>query len=45
MATVIILIILGISISFAIRQIVQNKKNGKSMQCGGDCRKCRGGCH
>lgn len=25
--------------------LVRDKKNGKSLQCGGDCSKCGGGCH
>ncbi|MBS6196293.1 MAG: FeoB-associated Cys-rich membrane protein [Clostridiales bacterium] len=45
MGTVIILMILGVSVSLAIRKIWSDKKNGKSLQCGGDCGKCRGGCH
>lgn len=25
--------------------MVRDKKNGKSIQCGGDCRHCGGHCH
>lgn len=28
----------------AVISIIKDKKNGKSIQCGGDCSKCRG-CH
>lgn len=29
---------------FAIRSMVRDKKAGKSLQCGGNCKKCNG-CH
>lgn len=45
MATLIILLILVVSVSFAVKKMVRDKKSGKSIQCGGDCRKCGGGCH
>lgn len=28
----------------AVRSMVRDKRNGKSLQCGGDCSKCKG-CH
>lgn len=28
-----------------IKSMIRDKKNGKSIQCGGDCSKCGGGCH
>lgn len=28
-----------------IRKMIRDKKNGKSIQCGGDCKHCGGGCH
>ncbi|MBR1865446.1 MAG: FeoB-associated Cys-rich membrane protein [Lachnospiraceae bacterium] len=31
-------------IAWIIRSMIRDKKNGKSLQCGGDCSKCRG-CH
>ena len=37
------LIVLAVVI-LAIRSMVKDKKAGKSLQCGGDCSKCRG-CH
>lgn len=29
----------------AIKSMVRDKKRGKSIQCGGDCRNCGGHCH
>lgn len=28
-----------------IRSMIKDKKNGKSLQCGGDCKHCGGHCH
>lgn len=42
--TAIVLLILAVIIFFVIRSMVKDKKNGKSLQCGGDCKKCKG-CH
>ena len=32
-------------VALAVRSMVRDKKNGKSLQCGGDCGKCGGHCH
>ena len=32
-------ILLGI-VGLAVRSMVRDKKNGKSIQCGGDCKRC-----
>lgn len=37
-------ILIGI-VALIIRSMIHDKKNGKSIQCGGDCSKCGGGCH
>lgn len=37
------LILVGI-VTLAIRSIIKDKKNGKSVQCGCDCSQCKG-CH
>ncbi len=37
-------IITGIVI-LSIRSMIQDKRNGKSLQCGGDCKHCGGHCH
>ncbi|MGN1180778.1 MAG: FeoB-associated Cys-rich membrane protein [Suilimivivens sp.] len=45
MGTVIVgAIVLGI-VALAIRSMVRDKKAGKSLQCGGDCKHCKGHCH
>lgn len=28
----------------AVRKLVRDKKNGKSLSCGGDCSRCKGHC-
>ena len=45
MASIVVGIILIAVIAFVIRSMVHDKKNGKSLQCGGDCSKCGGHCH
>ena len=44
MGTVIVGAVLVIIVALAIYSMVKDKKNGKSLQCGGDCSKCKG-CH
>lgn len=44
MGTAVTLAILFTVVGLAVRSMVRNKKNGKSLQCGGDCSKCKG-CH
>lgn len=36
-------VLLGI-VALVVRSMVRDKKNGKSLQCGGDCRNCAGHC-
>ncbi len=43
MGTVIVLVVLGAIVALIIRNIVKDKKSGKS-SCGGDCSRCKG-CH
>ena len=38
MGTAIVLIILLVVVSLVIRSIIKDKKNGKSITCGGDCK-------
>lgn len=40
-AGAIVLVFLG----FAIKSMIKDKLNGKSIQCGGDCKHCGGHCH
>lgn len=44
MGTVIVGAVLVIVVALAIYSMVKDKKNGKSIQCGGDCSQCKG-CH
>ncbi len=45
MGTFIVLVVLAAIVALVIRGMVRDKKNGKSIQCGGDCRHCGGHCH
>ena len=42
--TVIVAVVLVIAVAAVIYSMIRSKKSGKSLQCGGDCSKCRG-CH
>ncbi|MDD6071005.1 MAG: FeoB-associated Cys-rich membrane protein [Clostridiales bacterium] len=44
MGTFVVGMIVLVVVILAIRSMVKDKKAGKSLQCGGDCSKCRG-CH
>ena len=45
MGTLIVLAVLAGIMVLVIRCMVRDKKNGKSLQCGGDCSHCGGHCH
>ena len=32
-------------VALIIRSMIRDKKNGKSIQCGGQCKDCGGHCH
>lgn len=38
------IIVIGI-VFLALRSMIKDKKNGKSVQCGNDCKHCGGHCH
>ena len=44
MGTVIVLIVLILLVVLVLRCLIKDKKNGKSITCGGDCKNCHG-CH
>lgn len=44
MGTFVVGMIVLVVVALAIASMVKDKKAGKSLQCGGDCSKCRG-CH
>lgn len=45
MGTIIVGVILAAVVAFIVRGMVVDKKNGKSIQCGGECKNCGGHCH
>lgn len=45
MGTIIVGGILLALIALAFASMAHDKKNGKSIQCGGDCKHCSGRCH
>ena len=44
MGTVVVLAILTGVVALIVRKMIKTKKNGKSIQCGGDCSHCGGHC-
>ena len=44
MGTVVVLAILARVDALNVRKMIKDKKNGKSIQCGGDCSHCGGHC-
>lgn len=42
--TFIVLAVLVVIVCIVVRSMIRDKKNGKSIQCGDECSKCRG-CH
>ena len=45
MGTVIVLLALARVVGLIIRSMVKDKKAGKSVQCGQNCKHCGGHCH
>lgn len=45
MGTAIVLLVLMVVIGLVIRSMVKDKKAGKSLQCGQNCKHCSGHCH
>lgn len=45
MGTFIIGAVVLVIIGLAVASLVRDKKQGKSIQCGGDCKHCGGRCH
>lgn len=45
MGTYIVGIILLLIVGIIVGSMIRDKKNGKSIQCGGDCKHCGGHCH
>ena len=45
MGTIIVGAVLLLVVGLAVRSMIRDKKSGKSLQCGGDCKNCGGHCH
>lgn len=45
MGTLVVGVIVLSVVALVIRGMIKDKKNGKSIQCGGDCGHCGGHCH
>ncbi|MGN0156257.1 MAG: FeoB-associated Cys-rich membrane protein [Lachnospiraceae bacterium] len=45
MGTLLVGAILLVIIALIIKSMVKDKKSGKSLQCGGQCKNCPGHCH
>lgn len=45
MGTAVVGFILFMVIYLIVRSMIKDKKAGKSIQCGGDCKHCGGHCH
>lgn len=45
MGTIFVAVLVAVIVGLIIYSMVRDKKNGKSIQCGGDCKHCRGHCH
>ena len=45
MGTVIVGVVVAGVVGLIVRSMVKDKKAGKSLQCGGDCKHCGGYCH
>ena len=45
MGTMIVLLLLAGGVGLVIRSMIKDKKAGKSLNCGGDCKHCGGHCH
>lgn len=45
MGTIFVLAVLAGIVALVIRSMIRDRKAGKSLQCGGDCKFCGGYCH
>lgn len=45
MGTLIVGGIVLLVVALAVGSMIRDKKNGKSIQCGSDCKHCGGNCH
>lgn len=45
MGTLVVALLLTGIVGLVVRSMIKDKKNGKSLQCGGECKHCGGHCH
>lgn len=45
MGTIIVGAILALVIAWIVKGMIRDKKNGKSIHCGGECKYCGGHCN
>ena len=45
MGTIFVAVLVAVIVGLIIYSMVRDKKYGKSIQCGGDCKHCGGHCH
>lgn len=45
LGTFVVGLILVVVVGLIIASMIRNKRNGKSIQCGGNCKNCGGHCH
>lgn len=45
MGTILVGLVVATFVGLALRSMIRDKKNGKSLQCGGNCKNCGGHCH
>ena len=45
LGTFVVGLILVVVVGLIIASMIRDKKNGKSIQCGRDCKNCGGHCH
>ncbi len=45
MGTLVVLAVVAGAVALAVKSMIRDKKNGKSIQCGGECKNCGGHCH
>lgn len=45
MGTIFVAVLVAVIVGLIIYSMIRDKKNGKSIQCGGDCKHCGGHCH
>jgi hypothetical protein len=45
MGTIIVGAVVAAVVALIIKSMIHDKKAGKSIQCGGDCKHCGGHCH